>query len=687
MKKSKKTGHPSRIAKTLAMAVGALSELALVSIIGMSLSSSISLASKGGPCAETLKETSVEKMVEDIRQEKTLEQVENLTQENWQATNLYLTRYKAMEDESGNKIHYVDIQKYFEQDNRGERIKKHLRDSGLPEDLSLYFRPDKDGFAEEDIKVLSNDLLAPNNRYNNRKNAEVVIGILEELVLSEVSSSKVAENILQQGLQKIHSSWLERNEWAIGSYPEQTQDLSADLQITNAAPLFQMLKNVFTSSSSDSHQYLLKAVDNIEKRLNKSRLAHFGQLSIEDAYLSMVYEKGYKIALDPYLEAFFNKKLKKINMASLIDENLDLNQQGQLYSNLLHSEISESLGVSGPLTIQAPTTDPGSGAKVFLIWRGEEFVGALKIQSQEAGGLDELLSARASQEYIKKFRPDLHVSEMADSGLLSDGSYFMIIKPAKTNDLDHWISKNLAKPELVKTILDKAAKTFVDLHGVRDRSSPPSKGILTTFKGNALYDSRKLREFSLNTKFDTFVLGLGLPMTTFAKIKKGVKASVARYEDLLNQSTDKFLPSTIHGDGHGGNVFFDIGGLLTTIIDFGTLTWSLSSKDEPGTGDPANDLGRMMAHLIVEDVRNNVVTTQTFDRAKYLFERYVHHADLSKDSPQYEVLQDSVRFYINRYFAIQLGDIKGKKFKSKVLSHEKLRKNLLKTWEDVQENF
>jgi hypothetical protein len=91
--------------------------------------------------------------------------------------------------------------------------------------------------------------------------------------------------------------------------------------------------------------------------------------------------------------------------------------------------------------------------------------------------------------------------------------------------------------------------------------------------------------------------------------------------------------------------------------------------------------------LIVEDVRNHVVSARSFNRAKYLFERYVHHANLSKNSPQYEVLEDSVRFYLNRYFALQLSDVKGKKFKSKVLSPNKLRKLLLKTWEDVQDKF
>lgn len=117
-----------------------------------------------------------------------------------------------------------------------------------------------------------------------------------------------------------------------------------------------------------------------------------------------------------------------------------------------------------------------------------------------------------------------------------------------------------------------------------------------------------------------------------------------------------------------------------TVIDFGSATWALAKSGQPGTGDPGNDLGRMIGHLIAEDIRRPQITPVIFAKAREFYYDYLVAAGITVGSKNERILAASVDFYIHRYFAIQASDIAGKKFKSKHVSQEVLLNRLLDYW-------
>lgn len=267
----------------------------------------------------------------------------------WQRTNSYSTRYKGMKDDSGKPMALADLQGY-------------LSRSGIPTEYHEFYRPNKDGFLEEDIKRIPNRHLAPNNRAENTLGAEAAIRQVAELLISAPTTPEEADARIATAFQNIHTGWWKRNAWAQGSHPANAFELSADVQLINAYPVIAIFKR--EALSIPRHQLISEAFDRYVVRLNTQRTLAFKNHSPEDAYLALIGEKGFKIVLDPVLTEFFDSKLKLKEIAP-IAESAPMDRQAEHYGRELRHELSVALGDPN-LELVAPSTPPGSAAKVFF---------------------------------------------------------------------------------------------------------------------------------------------------------------------------------------------------------------------------------------------------------------------------------------------------------------------------------
>lgn len=607
------------------------------------------------------------KIILKIWDTETLKKTGDLLHQYWQETNTYKTRYKIMKDERGQNI---------------QNIESYMSAYNIPSNLSIYYRANKDGFYEEDIKALSNRYLAPNNRTENTAGAKSVLLQVINLLISNPNSIEDANTKVLSAFQTIHEDWLKRNTWAKGSYPERADQLSAELQITNAFPLIKEFTE-FMSPEDPVHQKIKEALLHQLQILNAKRIERFKDLSLEKAYLSMIEEKGFKIFLDPVLSEFFDSKIKQVKLLHKLDERAGLKDQENYYINELGIYIKNALHLNGAFSLKAPSTVPGSGARVFLIKNSAgQVVGALKIQSRKANGLDELISSLSIYNFLNLQREGVKSVGIIDYGLLDDDSYFMIIEPARSKDLDSWLITS-GSDEMDKMILNESAKSTAALHHFSSDPKSITKETRQTFKGNALYDVRKLREFLKSSVLQTQVRENFIYQNVADSVKKQIEQSISNYENELEFHLEAFRPAATHGDYHGGNLFFNETNHTTTLIDYGSVTWTLAKAKQPGTGDPANDVGRMLGHLIIEDIKAKKFNELTLQRVQKFYEDYLRYSKILRGSPEELILKKSVIFYINRYFAIQASDLKGSKFNSDKMNQRELFKALFEVWKNL----
>jgi len=94
------------------------------------------------------------------------------------------------------------------------------------------------------------------------------------------------------------------------------------------------------------------------------------------------------------------------------------------------------------------------------------------------------------------------------------------------------------------------------LHGKVD-ASEVSKETRQTFKGNALYDLRKIKDFIKKDLISQQGKANGVSQDLIDGIIQKIKKSTSDYEHDLEYSLENFKPTTTHGDYHGGNLFFN----------------------------------------------------------------------------------------------------------------------------------
>jgi hypothetical protein len=428
------------------------------------------------------------------------------------------------------------------------------------------------------------------------------------------------------------------------------------------------------------------------KRLWEKLLAPFDGKPLEESYLALIYMKGIKPSLTSELTEFFAAKVEKKKKIEVLPDAGDPSEYRQeFFRKHLYADIISALGLAGDFTLSLPATPAGSGAQVFLVRDAKGgVVGALKIQSKESGGLDELLSSLSMETFLSQNRPDVNIVKVADYGILNDESYFTIITPARSKDIDGWLHSKPSE-KMQALLIEKAAKMTADLHrsnsndGNSNGVTPPklSKFIMETFKGNSLYDVHWMRDFIHSQKLEIRGEQIGMSPELVNVLESKVALSVDEYERDLDNNVQLFRRTTTHGDYHGGNIFFDAEHSLATMIDYGGIAWTIAKDNHAGTGDPGNDLGRLMAHILLEDVKDGTYKIISYNKLKLFYSHYLNFMSISLHSPEELVLRRSVNMFINRYFAIQCGDVSGTKFKSRSMSTPHLVQILFKAWSDL----
>lgn len=584
----------------------------------------------------------------------------------WQETNTYRTRYKLMEDQSGVAIR--DLEQYFKK-------------NAIPDEYKKFYLKNGKGDYEEDIKQIPNRYLAFNNQKENFGGARIVLRELTRLLVAAPRSAEEAERVLTEILQRIHADWLERNKgWVGDSYPREASRLSPETQITNAYPLLVALREAH-NPGDPHHALILSTLDKHLSRLQVRRMERFSGLPVGQAYLEMVVEKGMKPHLDPAVVDFFDSKLRHKELGAAVPTSSSPKDFQEFYAKEFEAEILQGFPGVGRFSLKAPSTNPGSGAHVLMI-RNEngETVGAIKVQSRKAGGLNELLSSSSVEEFLRANRSGVNTASILDKGVFGKDAYFMIFQAAKEKDLEAWLSP-LSEREVAVRAVKAAADVTAAFHGRVPGSV--SKETFRLLRGNALYDWRQLNDFLNSSDIEAEGKANQVPTEKIADVRKQTALATTRYKQDLDENLTVFRPSTTHGDLHAGNVFFDVTRDMATIIDIGTMTWTLPLKGQQGSGDPGNDIGRMMGHLFIEGLKEGRGESHALGLIKTFYTRYLDAVGMEPGSPQEQVLRRSAIFYVNRYFKVQLSDKEGVKFKSSNFNRPTLVTRLFDLWSRV----
>lgn len=120
------------------------------------------------------------------------------------------------------------------------------------------------------------------------------------------------------------------------------------------------------------------------------------------------------------------------------------------------------------------------------------------------------------------------------------------MEPAKTKDLDGWIAST-SDVMLIRRLIKVAAESTARLHGYDIAYRTASNETLQTFKGNALYDVRKIKGFLTSNVLQTQGARAGVSRTDVALIAEKIQAATAKYEMLLETDLKNFMPAVTHG--------------------------------------------------------------------------------------------------------------------------------------------
>ena len=406
--------------------------------------------------------------------------------------------------------------------------------------------------------------------------------------------------------------------------------------------------------------------------------------------------RGIKPSLTSELADFFDAKIKnRKDIGPLPSLTSPLLEQQNFYKVKLYSEIKKSLGIEGDFNLTLPSTPAGSGAQVFLVRDGQKnVVGALKIQARYKdkynpnNGLDELLSTLSVESYLSINKPDVQYAKVSDFGILNENTYFSIMKPAKNRDLDSWFNSQ-PEAELQNLIIKQTAIMTASLHHTHENSngtnndldSKPLNFILDTFKGNSLYDIHWMRDFLDSKKLATRGKNINYKSEQITVLNNKIQNAIDDYERDLDTNLELFHRTVTHGDFHGGNIFYDPITNKTTLIDYGGITWTIAKGNHEGTGDPGNDLGRLLAHLLLEDIKTGSYNSSTsYNKLKLFYTSYLKNSGIEIGTKEESILLHSVTLFFHRYFAIQCSDLTGTKFNSKNITSESLLNTFLDAW-------
>lgn len=548
-----------------------------------------------------------ESILKRLNSPKEIEEAGDILHRLWQESTTYPARFKP-------------VQLYG---SSVSNLPEYLMKNKIPKEYHQFYSLDHNGKVIEDITKIPNKYLAANNQAANIAGAKSYLDSIKKFQGQRFASPADADTFLRAELQNIHSNWLKENPWAVGTYAAKWEDLPPDLQLTNLYPLKKMfekysldnpeLKNLSDqtfSSLEKSIKNTQKAIGDVESKIEVSRYKDLDKGDVVDGFIKLSDASGSKFNPEAshYSKDYFRGRLEDAKTGKIVPPKpgSGAKELDTYYDQVFREAIFKQSDFPGKnvadLQLIAPGTPPGSGARVYLIKDNatKSIVGAYKIQVK--GGLDEILSSVAAERIISERSPSTNLAKNIAYGRIADRDEFFVLQSAAAgSDLDGIISKS-AQPK-VDAAIDSAAKIFSDFHVESRGKSALSGSEKAVFRDNALYE---VRSFDSNVigdykKSPGSVAGLldsgELSAKQASEIKKKMESVSRGYQEVITKNPELLNPTLTHGDAHGGNIFIDQNN-KGTLIDYGTSLWSVSTRAGNAVGDPGNDVGRMVGHLV-----------------------------------------------------------------------------------------
>ena len=586
----------------------------------------------------------------------------------WQDTNSYRTRYKDMR---------IDGQPVIDKES-------YLIQHSIPVYYHDFYKLTKnakypEGILQEDIKRIPNTFLCRNNSIENFVGAQSYIEQLAALLDGVGFGSESAKEGLLQCLRKIHTDWYERNaSWTVTYGEPATYDESSiETKYNGARQLFEIAKRFGALEIPEINEAFVDLMD----QLKTEKFAPYQGLSVSQAYSEMARKTGFRPTIlgDYHVAEFFEGYFAPLDFRITPER-----PESEQVSNLLREYYPEINGIPAErFAVTAPSTPPGSGARVYIIsdregQGAEKTIAVLKIQTGHRG-LDEIVSNVAAFGEVPT-SPNFKPVGWLSTGKLEGEDYFVLLDVAKKFEVESVFGLSFDE---CSSMVSKAALSLATLHGPALGVTSYTGGDLTTFKGNCWYDVRELIKY-VSTKAGAscspFEVGNPLSESTRRELLGHIKRSIEEYSDLVENNPATLSPSTVHGDMHGGNLFISDDTDLTMLIDYGGVTWTLGKNF--GTGDRGNDLGRFIGSIFVEGVRRKLdLESETKVLIRSLLEKYLEQVGIEAGSEQGRSLLASAFFYAHRFIAVNAQDTEGKKCKPcGDESINDLRQRLFESW-------
>lgn len=579
----------------------------------------------------------------------------------WQETTKHPTRYRLVEDESHQT--YSTADSYFQR-------------SGIPQNLKKYYRLNRHQQLEEDIRQIPYDFLSYGNRVFSLKNAESIDEQVQWLLSLRLKTSEEARHVISASLQTIHSHFLQYSSRRYQRSPN-LELLSSDLRISNVLPLAREVSRQ-RDPQNFFHLLLEKALEEYVSSIRTDQFLPYTELPITIAYYRILSDRGQRLPIDDLTRQYFTLAMPPVTHEPLPDHSSGDGAAKTFIADHLKEKILSRFPGTNHFTLVKPDTFTGSYALVYMIHNEKnEPIGAIKVQSDRNRGLEEVLSSLAATEFIRVSNKDVQLAGAVDFGRLTENQFFIIFESAKTNDLDWWSTPRNATSLERNRALRGAAEAVAKLHFNPEKVTVES---IATFKANALYDVREALGYLETKNLEGHLKHGRLNRQTLHRIRNLIAAATKTYDRNLEYNIESFRPGIIHGDLHGGNIFFNPRTGQASFIDFGDLTWFIG-KNRQATGDPSNDLGRFLAHLLVYEIRAGRSSKQSFEITKTFYHDYLQFRGITKGSEEEKALHAGTIFYMHRYFTKQASDLTGRKFNSTALSQQALFARFFQMWQ------
>ena len=356
--------------------------------------------------------------------------------------------------------------------------------------------------------------------------------------------------------------------------------------------------------------------------------------------------------------------------------------------------------------VRLPNVTPGSGALVASLNFNQNSAKLfLKMQPGNRGGLEEVIMVQTSELVLRPIFGASPIDGKTDLGesiavgrivagkQQSPAEVFAIASArAPGISVEEWIAEasttnptNPASNDAARAEMGSKIGSF--MRNMHSRMRKPQSSERATgsaerradmlsnaafeffaFQKRVLGSSSELRSASAKNLGSMAAIKETPNLNSFGRLRELEDKLKVIYAEALTQfSNGNVEPGYSHGDFHTGNLFVDLSSGIAdfTLIDYGSLFWSMRGSDQPGVGDQMQDVGHFLAGSLAEMIRtsddnpwsdsqSNKSENQNSWQIRFLKNLASDYfSDSNSDSNRQ---WKRALFYVSRYIAFQLHD-------------------------------